>query len=45
MSSCHLTGMYSFLAATVYVLLIYLLSSRLPQGPVEQLLGALLGGS
>lgn len=32
-------------AATVYLLLIYLLGSRLPQGPVEQLLALLLGGS
>jgi hypothetical protein len=28
----------------VYVLLIYLLNSRLPQGPVERLLGSVLGG-
>ena len=31
-------------SATVYVLLIRLLSSRLPQGPVEWLLAAVLGG-
>jgi hypothetical protein len=32
-------------AATVYLLLIYLLGSRLPQGPVEHLLALLIGGS
>jgi hypothetical protein len=30
-------------AAVVYVLLIYLLNSRLPQGPLETLLGSFLG--
>jgi hypothetical protein len=28
----------------VYVLLIWLLSSRLPQGPLEKLFGLVLGG-
>jgi hypothetical protein len=32
-------------AATVYVLLILVLGSRLPQGPVEWLLGRMIGGS
>jgi hypothetical protein len=31
-------------SATVYVLLIHLLGSRLPQGPVEWLLAAIMGG-
>jgi hypothetical protein len=31
-------------SAVVYILLIYLLNSRLPQGPVERLLGSILGG-
>ena len=31
-------------AAVVYVLLIYLLNSRLPRGPVETLIGSILGG-
>ena len=30
-------------AATVYVLLIYLVSSRLPQGPVEWLIAKIFG--
>ena len=31
-------------AAIVYVLLIYLLNSRLPQGPLEKLIGSVLAG-
>jgi hypothetical protein len=38
-----LVGVAFVASATVYVLLIYLLSSRLPKGPVEQLLAALFG--
>ena len=30
-------------AAVVYVLLIYLLNSRLPQGPIENLIASILG--
>jgi hypothetical protein len=38
-----LLGVASVTAAVVYVLLIYLLNSRLPQGPVEKLIGFVLG--
>jgi hypothetical protein len=38
-----LLGVSLITAAVVYLLLIYLLNSRLPQGPVENLLGSLLG--
>jgi hypothetical protein len=40
-----LVGVAFAAAATVYVLLIHLLGSRLPQGPVEQLLALLVGRS
>jgi hypothetical protein len=40
-----LLGVAFTTAATVYVLLIYLLGSRLPQGPVEHLLNSILGGN
>ncbi len=39
-----LLGVAAVTSAVVYVLLIYLLNSRLPQGPVERLLGSILGG-
>jgi hypothetical protein len=39
-----LLGVALTTTAVVYVLLIYLLNSRLPQGPVERLLGSVLGG-
>ena len=39
-----LLGVAAVTAAVVYVLLIYLLSSRLPRGPVEKLLAAVIGG-
>jgi hypothetical protein len=38
-----LLGVAGTTAAVVYVLLIYLLNSRLPQGPLETLLGSFLG--
>lgn len=39
-----LLGVAAATSAVVYVLLIYLLNSRLPRGPVESLLGSMLGG-
>jgi hypothetical protein len=39
-----LLGVAVVTTAVVYILLIYLLNSRLPRGPVEKLLGSLLGG-
>ena len=39
-----LLGVATVTTAVVYVLLIHLLNSRLPRGPVEKLLGSLLGG-
>lgn len=39
-----LLGVAVVTAAVVYVLLIYLLNSRLPQGPVEKLIGSVLTG-
>jgi hypothetical protein len=40
-----LAGISIIPSALVYVLLIVLLSSRLPQGPIEKLLAPLVGGS
>jgi len=39
----QLLGVAGITAATVYVLLIYLVSSRLPQGPVEWLIARIFG--
>jgi hypothetical protein len=39
-----LVGVASITAAVVYLLLIYLLNSRLPRGPIEKLLSSLAGG-
>jgi hypothetical protein len=39
----QLVGVAAATAATVYVLLIYLVSSRLPQGPVEWLINRIFG--
>ena len=39
----QLIGIAATTAATVYVLLIYLVSSRLPQGPVEWLIAKIFG--
>jgi hypothetical protein len=39
-----LLGVAAATSAIVYVLLIHLLNSRLPHGPVERLLGSVLGG-
>jgi hypothetical protein len=39
-----LVGVAAVTAAVVYTLLIYLLNSRLPRGPIENLIGVALGG-
>ncbi len=42
-SPAILLGVSTAVGATVYILFIYLLDSRLPTGPVEAAIGALLG--
>lgn len=42
-SPAQLFGISAVVAATVYVLFIHLLQSRLPTGPVESAIGAMLG--